>query len=455
MSGKPKMMKLGMYLDNHGGHVASWRMPGVNPRDVEKLSYWQNLARICENAKMDYVFFADSNRVQNQGNPAAQARMPAMPYFEPVTLLSALASVTEHLGLVATLTTTFSQPFTVARLFGSLDLISEGRASWNVVTSGNNDEAPNFQATAHMGHDDRYARAEEFLDIVLALWDSWEDDAFPRDQETGIYLDPQKMHYLNHASDSFSVRGPLNMPRPPQGHPVIFQAGSSEVGREFGAKKADALFTAQGNIEGAMAFYSDVKQRALRFGRNPDHLVIYTGVTPIVGSTMEEAQAKFELLQSKLTPEVSLQMLTTVLGTDLSYMPLDEQITDLPPSDVMQSRRDLLLAKALNEKMTLRDLANYVAGGRGHRLLVGTPESIADDFQDWVESGATDGFLIAPAYFPASLEDFTSQVVPELQRRGLFRTEYEGKTLRENMGLPRPEHPAATAQVPKAGTVVS
>ncbi len=442
MSKRSKKLKLGVYLDNHGGHVASWRMPAVEPLDVDNISYWQRLARLCEAARMDYLFLADSNRVQYQRNPKAMAKMAATPFYEPLTLLSALAGATEKLGLVATLTTTYNQPYTVARLFGSLDRISGGRASWNVVTSASGDEAPNFQADRHMAHDDRYARAREFLDIVLGLWDSWEDDAFPRDQASGTYLRHDKMHYLNHDTERFSVRGPLNLPRPPQGYPVIFQSGSSEVGRQFGAEKADALFTAQETKEGAGAYYSDLKHRAERAGRNPDHLIIYMGVSPIVGRTMDEAQEQFEMLQSKLEPDVLLQLLTEVLGIDVSKLPTDELITDLPASDGMQSRRDLLLAKAIKEKMTLLDLARFVAGGRGHRQIIGTPQSIADDFQDWLESGITDGFLLAPAYLPGSLQNFVDLVVPELQRRGIFRTNYEGKTLRENMGIPRPCHPA-------------
>jgi FMN-dependent oxidoreductase (nitrilotriacetate monooxygenase family) len=434
------MMRIGAYFSNHGGHVASWLMPTVQPAEAQKLRYWQNLARICEEGKLDFLFLADSNRVQYQRNPSAMRHMAATPLFEPVTLLSALAATTEHLGLVATMTTTYNQPFSVARLFGSLDHVSDGRASWNVVTSTSGDEAPNFQAEKHMEHGDRYARAREFLKITFGLWDSWEDDAFPFDQESGTYLHPEKMHYLNHSTERFSVKGPLNLPRPPQGRPVIFQAGSSEVGRDFGAEVADALFTAQSTIEGARAFYSDVKSRVEAYGRDPNHLPIFVGVGPIVGRTQEEAQAKFDLLQSKVSPEVAIQVLSEVLSIDLRGFPLDEVITDLPMNDGMKSRRDLLLAKALEEKMTLLDLARFVSGGRGHRQIIGTPESIADDFQEWFESGAADGFLLAPSHLPDSIDDFVTMVVPELQRRGLFRTEYEGKTLRENLGIPRPAH---------------
>jgi FMN-dependent oxidoreductase (nitrilotriacetate monooxygenase family) len=443
MTSPQKKMKIGSFFSVHGGHVASWLMPTVTPADAQKLSYWQNLARWCEVGKLDFLFLADSNRVQYQRNPAAMRHMAATPLFEPVTLLSALAATTEHLGLVATMTTTYTQPFSVARFFGSLDHVSSGRASWNVVTSTSGDEAPNFQAQKHLPHQDRYARAREFLKITFGLWDSWEDDAFPFDKETGTYLIPEKMHYLNHSTEQFSVKGPLNLPRPPQGRPVIFQAGSSETGRDFGAEMADALFTAQENIKGAQEFYSDVKRRVVEYGRQPEHLPIFVGIAPIVGRTREEAQEKYDLLQSKVTPEVAIQVLSEVLTIDLRGFPLDEVITDLPQNDGMKSRRDLLLAKAIKERMTLLDLARFVAGGRGHRQIIGTPEMIADDFQEWFESGACDGFLLAPSHLPDSIEDFVTLVVPELQRRGLFRTEYEGKTLRENLGIPRPVHPAA------------
>src|SRR5689334_6697459 len=260
MPARQKKMKIGAYLNAHGAHVASWLTHAGKPTEVEDIRYWQHIAKVCEAGRLDYIFFADSNRVQYQRNPKAMEQMAPTPYFEPLTLLAALSTSTEHLGLAATMTTTYNQPFSVARLFGSLDRVSRGRASWNVVTSASSDEAPNFQAEAHLPHDERYARAREFLQIVLGLWDSWEDDAFPRDRSSGKYLDHGKMHYLNWSTDRFSVKGPLNQPRPPQGHPVIFQAGSSGIGRDFGAEMADALFTAQETKEGALAFYKDVKQ---------------------------------------------------------------------------------------------------------------------------------------------------------------------------------------------------
>jgi FMN-dependent oxidoreductase (nitrilotriacetate monooxygenase family) len=441
-SNPKKKLKLGAILGHHGAHLASWRHPLVNPADAGTLAYWQKLARICEAGRMDYLFVADTNRVQYLRNPQVMSQMSATTVFEPVTLLSALAASTEHLGLVGTMTTTYNQPYHVARLFSSLDHLSGGRASWNVVTSSSSEEAPNFVADKHLGHDDRYGRAREFLDVVLGLWDSWEDDAFIHDQEAGVFLDPGKMHYLNHQGERFSVRGPLNSPRTPQGRPLIFQAGSSDIGRQFGAEKADALFTAQETLPAAQAFYADVKNRAARCGRDPDDLLIFVGVGPIVGHSLAEAQGKLDLLQSRLAPDVALLLLSEVLASDVTHMSPDQLVKDLPPSDGMQSRRDLLLAKAIEEKMTLLELSRFVAGGRGHRQLIGTPQSIADDLELWLEAGACDGFLIQAPYLPGGLEDFVQLVVPLLQERGIYRTEYEGKTLRENLGLRKPVHPA-------------
>jgi N-acetyl-S-(2-succino)cysteine monooxygenase len=446
MSSHRKQLKLGAILGHQGGHVAAWRHPDVDPAGHGTLAHWQNLARLCEAGRMDFLFVADTNRVQYLRDEKALSQMSPTTVFDPITLLSALAATTQHIGLVGTMTTTYHEPYHVARMFSSLDHLSGGRASWNVVTSSSSDEAPNFVPTTHMQHDDRYDRAKEFLDVVLGLWDSWEEDAFVYNQETGIFLDPAKMHYLNHQGAQFSVKGPLNSPRTPQGRPLIFQAGSSDIGRQFGAEKADALFTAAETIPSAKAFYDDVKGRAARCGRNPDELLIYVGVGPIVGRTMAEAQAKLALLQSKLAPDVAFLLLSEVLAADVSHMPHDAPVTELPRSDGMQSRRDLLLAKAIREKMTWLDLARFNAGGRGHRQLLGTPESIADDLQSWLEAGACDGFLISSPYLPGALEDFVTLVVPELQRRGIYRTEYEGKTLRENLGIPKPVHPAQAAR---------
>jgi len=438
-----KQMKIGVWTDGDGGHVAAWRHPEAIPGYCGTLPFWQDLGRICERGKLDFLFLADSNRVQYQKNPKVMRQMPATPVFEPLTLLSALAASTTHLGLAATMTTTYNEPYHLARVFASLDHLSGGRGSWNVVTSSSSDEAPNFSAEKHMAHDDRYARAKEFLQICIGLWDSWEDDAFIRDKESGTYLDYDKLHYLNWRSEQFQVKGPLNSPRSPQGRPVIFQAGSSDIGREFGAETADAIFTAQDSFASAKAFYDDVKGRMAKFGRHPDDMLIFVGVGPIVGRTLEEARAKYDQLQSLMPADVAMLVLSEVLGgADLSKLPRDELVTTLPPSDGIKSRRDLLLQKALDEKMTLLELARFTAGGRGHRQIIGTPEMVADDFQYWLQNGATDGFLLAPASLPGSLRDFVDLVVPELQRRGIFRSDYEGNTLREIMGLPYPVHRA-------------
>lgn len=439
-----RMMRLGLVANGQGWHVAGWRHPSVDPARSTTLSYYAELARIAERGKFDFLFLADNNGVAYLDNPSALSQMAISVHVEPVTLLGALAALTTHLGLVATVTTTYTEPYHVARKFAALDHLSGGRASWNVVTSANPKEAFNFSAEKHMAHGDRYQRAREFLEITFGLWDSFEDDAFAFDQKAGLYVDPAKMHYLDWRSDQFQVKGPLNSPRSPQGRPVIFQAGSSESGMELGAETADAIFTAQESFDRAKTFYADIKGRLPKFGRGPEDMLIFVGVSPIVGRTLEEAQAKYDYLQSLVSDDVGLKFLSDVMGgVDLSGLPLDEKVTTLPATQGGQARRDLFIAKATKEGMTLRELCRFVVGGRGHRLLIGTPESVADGLQQWFEAKAADGFLIAPAYFPEQFDDFVSLVVPELQRRGLFRKDYEGRTLREHFGLQRPRHFAA------------
>jgi len=437
-------LRLGIYLNNTGAHEVSWRHPSVDPRAVTTLKYWARNARLAEACKADFLFFADNNQVRYRHHAPSLRQLGLSITTEPFTTIAALAGATEHIGLVSTASTTYNEPYHVARKFAWLDHLSGGRASWNAVTTASPGEAPNFSAEKHPGHGDRYLRAQEFLRIVRGLWDSWEDDAFPRDQQSGTMTEPAKMHFLNYRSEEFAVEGPLNLPRSPQGWPVIFQAGSSDVGREFGAETADAIFTAQQTHAGAQAFYRDVKQRMGKYGRDPGHLLIFPGVCAIVGRTRVEAQEKYDFLQSMLSIESSLFFLSDLLGgTDLSKIPLDEPLTDLPPTEGMKGRRELLLAKAREKNFTLRQLAYDTAGLRGHRVLIGTAEEIADDFQHWFETEAADGFLLAPALLPQSLEDYAELLIPELQRRGLFRTDYEGSTMRENLGIPRPVHPAS------------
>jgi N-acetyl-S-(2-succino)cysteine monooxygenase len=361
--------------------------------------------------------------------------------FEPLTLLGGLAAVTKRVGLTASATTTYTEPYHLARMLASLDHMSGGRVGWNLVTSQNEAEAYNFGLDTHPSHAQRYARAKEFAKVVMGLWDSWEDDAFPRDKKSGIFFDPAKLHVLNHKGRIFSVRGPLNVPRPPQGHPVILQAGSSDVGKDLAAFCGEVIFTAQHALAGAQAFYADVKGRLTRYHRSPDDVLIIVGVFPYVGKTQQEADEKFDELQSLIDPAVGLSLLASELGgVDLSAYPLDGPLPSLPESNAGKSRQRLLAGMAQRENLTIRQLFRYVAGGRGHWQIVGTPQRIADQLEEWFQKEAADGFMIMPPALPGDLEDFIELVVPELQRRRLFRTDYHGQTLREHLGLRRPEH---------------
>jgi alkanesulfonate monooxygenase len=362
-----------------------------------------------------------------------------MAYFEPITLLSALAAVTEHIGLVSTATTSYNEPYHVARKYASLDHISGGRAGWNVVTSGNLSEAWNFGREAHYEHGDRYDRAREFIDVVKGLWDSWDDDAFVRDRSSAIYFDPEKLHVLNHKGEHFSVRGPLNVARPPQGHPVIVQAGSSETGKEFAAEYAEVIFTMARTVERAKAFYDDVKGRMAKFGRHPEHLKIMAGFNPVIGNTELEAEEKHQFLQSRIHPEVGLELLSAAVGGfDLSRYPLDGPLPDIPESKGSKAHFKQVVDMARIEGLTIRQIYMRYAGARGNRTVKGTPQKIADEMEDWFLSRAIDGFLVQPSYLPGGLDEFVATVIPELQRRGIFRRRYSGRTLRENLGLPRP-----------------
>jgi len=393
-------------------------------------------------AKFDLLCLADGLATRD-GNLDALSRWPQyMAYFEPITLLSAIAAVTSRIGLVSTATTSYNEPYNIARKYASLDHISGGRAGWNIVTSANLTEAFNFGREAHYEHGERYDRALEFADIVRGLWDSWDDDAFLRDRTTARYFDPAKLHYLHHKGPHFSVRGPLNVARPPQGHPVLFQAGSSEAGRELAAQIAEAVFTPQLNLPAAQDFYRDLKTRMAKYGRPPDHLKIMPGLNPIVGRTAAEAEEKHRYLQSLIHPEVGLELLSNALGDyDLRGCDIDGPLPDgvFATGDIagVTSRRNVL-RWATEEKMTIRQLYERFAGARGQRTLKGSPTQIADDMESWFVNHGVDGFLIQPSHLPGGLEDFIAYVIPELQNRGLFRTEYEGTMLRDHLGLPRP-----------------
>ncbi|MFF3688077.1 LLM class flavin-dependent oxidoreductase [Streptomyces sp. NPDC002187] len=436
----PRQFHLNAFLMNAGHHDAAWRHPRTRPERITDLSYFQELARTAERGKLDSLFLADG--VALWGN----ARYNAVGGFEPLTLLSALAVATEHIGLIATVSTTFNEPFHVARKFASLDHLSGGRAGWNIVTSGNVAEARNFGREEHLEHSLRYERAAEFLDVTRALWDSWRDDAAVIDRERGVYAEEGAVRAIDHRGDHFRVDGPLNVPRSPQGHPLLVQAGSSEDGKEFAARHAEAVFTAQQTLADGQTFYKDLKSRLAKYGRTADQLKILPGICPVIGGTEAEARALEDELTGLQVPAYGLQQLSGMLGTDLTGLPLDGPLPELPEErDINgnKSRFTLVAELARRESLTIRELIARLGGGRGHRVFAGTPEQIADQLEEWFTQGAADGFNIMPPYLPGGLDDFVDHVVPLLQRRGLFRTEYAGRTLRDRYGLERPAGRAA------------
>jgi FMN-dependent oxidoreductase (nitrilotriacetate monooxygenase family) len=430
-------MKLGAFLMATGHHVAAWRHPDVPANAGLDIRHYRHLAQVAEAARFDALFVADSVAAPTGDIASHMARSD---HFEPLTLLCALSAVTEHIGLIATATTTYNEPYHVARKFASLDHLSGGRAGWNLVTSDAAAEAQNFGRDQHLGHAERYSRAREFHQVVTGLWDSWADDAFIRDKASGRYYEPSGLHVLNHQGEHFSVKGPLNVARSPQGQPVVVQAGSSETGRDLAAQTAEVVFTAQTSLRNAQAFYRDLKARLADYGRSEDSLKIMPGVFIVVDESAERAWEKFEAFQALVEPQVGVALLGRMLGNfDLSGYPLDGPLPELPLTDSGQRSRQLLLTElAGQEQLTLAQLGRRIAGGRGHYSLVGTPTQIADELQVWFEQGAADGFNVLVPHLPGGLEDVARLLVPELQRRGLFRTEYEGSTLRENLGLQRP-----------------
>ncbi|WP_122413122.1 LLM class flavin-dependent oxidoreductase [Pseudomonas viridiflava] len=437
MSTTARQMKLGAFLMATGHHVAAWRHPDVPADAGLDFKHYRHLAQVAEAAKFDALFVADSVAAAT-GDIAS--RMARSDHFEPLTLLSALSAVTDHIGLIATATTTYNEPYHVARKFASLDHLSGGRAGWNLVTSDAAAEAQNFGRSEHVGHAERYSRAREFHQVVTGLWNSWADDAFTRDKASGQYYDPARVQVLNHQGEHFSVKGPLNVARSPQGQPVVVQAGSSEVGRDLAAQTAEVVFTAQTSLASAQAFYADIKGRLAAYGRSADSLKIMPGVLIVVAESEVLAREKFESFQDLVEPEVGVALLGRMLGNfDLSGYPLDGPLPELPLTDSGQrSRQKLLTELAEREHLNLTQLGRRIAGGRGHYSLIGTPEQVADELQTWFEQGAADGFNVLVPHLPGGLEDVARLLVPELQRRGLFRTEYEGTTLRENLGLQRP-----------------
>jgi FMN-dependent oxidoreductase (nitrilotriacetate monooxygenase family) len=434
-----RTIHLGAFVHETGQHVAAWRHPGAHMRSGTSFAEMVETAQLAERGKFDLLFLADSAAVNLIGSADARRRMGKVVKFEPMTILSALAAVTKNLGLVATSTTTYNEPYTLARQFASLDQISGGRSGWNLVTSNNEQDALNYSRDEHLSHADRYERAIEFADVVNGLWDSWDEDAFIRDKESGVSFDLAKMHVLNHKGKHFQVRGPLNVACSPQGRPVLVQAGASGTGRDVAARLAELVFTAATTFEQAKEFYADVRARVPRFGRSQDQVLVMPGFYPVVATTASEAREKYEYLQSLIQKPVGISILEHTIGVhDLDKIPLDGPVPEMADTNGPLSRQRLLLEQARRDKLTFWELCLANAGPRGHALSIGTPTQVADEMEHWFNDGAADGFNVMPAWLPGSLKDFVDLVIPELQRRGLFRTEYEAMTLRGNLGLPKP-----------------
>ncbi len=440
--GASRQLRLNAFLMSTGHHEASWRLAESDPTSNTDVAHFVRLAQTAERGLMDSVFFADSPALFGE-----VGRRPAGS-LEPTVLLTAMGAATTHIGLIATASTSYNDPFNLARRFASLDHVSGGRAGWNIVTTATLEAARNFGLDELPAHADRYRRAREFVEVAVKLWDSWEDDAVLADKEGGRWGDTDKVHPIEHVGQHFRVRGPMNLPRSPQGRPVLVQAGSSQDGRDFAAQHAEAIFTAQQTLEDAQEFYADIKARATTFGRDPERLLVLPGIVPAIGSTEAEARALEEELDALILPEYARRQLARTLRVAPERLPLDEQLPDdLPDEDQIEgakSRYTLIVTLARRERLTVRQLIGRLGGGRGHRTFSGTPEQVADAIEHWFTHGAADGFNVMPPALPSGLEAFVDHVVPILQRRGLFRTEYTGSTLRDHYGLDRPDSQYAT-----------
>lgn len=433
---RDRQLHLGAFMRPVGIHTAWWRYPGGYPDANFNFAHLAHFARRLEAAKFDAFFMADHLAVMNMPI-AALRRSATVTSFDPLTLLPALAVLTERIGLIATASTTYNEPYHVARKFASLDHISNGRAGWNLVTSGNPDEALNFGRDAHLEHATRYARAREFFDVVTGLWDSFADDAFPMDPESGLFVDPAKIHVLDHRGEFLTVKGPLNVARPVQGWPVIVQAGASEAGKQIAAETAEMVFGSGSTLDAARAFYADVKGRMPAAGRDPDSLKILPGCFVVLGETEAEAQAKKARLDDLVHPDSGLANLSVRLGVDATGFDLDAPLPDLPETNASKSGQAQIVDYARRTGATVRELARKV-GGYGGLQMVGTPAQVADRMEEWLETRACDGFNVMFPFVPEGLDDVVDGLVPELQRRGLFRTAYAGTTLRDHLGLKRP-----------------
>ncbi len=432
-----RKMSLGLSIANLGYHYAAWRHPRVPADGNMDFRHFVHCARLAERGKFDLIFLADSSAVRDLDNLAIAREMEhQLVKHEPIALLAAMSTVTSHVGLVPTASTTYNEPYNLTRMLATLDILSEGRAGWNMVTSFSLDEARNFGLKGTLDSDSRHARAAEFADVMRGLFDSWEDDAVPRDKASGLYYDPSRMHVLNHVGRHFKVRGPLDVPRPPQGHIPIFTAGDSEQAQELAARSADGLYAGQPDLARARAYYASVKGRLAKYGRSHDELKIMPGIMPFVGRTMQEAQDKFDMMQALIEPKLGLGLLVVNNFPDYTGYDIDGPIPDLPLAAGRKTHFTMaLLEEAKSKAATIRQLYERVSGGFWHMGVVGTPTTIADLMEEWFTTGAADGFNIQPPCIPVDAEDFVELVIPELQRRGLFRLDYETKTLREHLGL--------------------
>ena len=431
-----RQLHLNAFLMEAGHHEASWRLPESNPRADFDLGHWIALAKLAEEAKFDSLFLADGPALTGTG----EFRPPGQ--LEPLTLLTALSQHTSRIGLIATVSSTYNEPYNLARRLASVDHVSGGRAGWNIVTSAGADEAANFGLVERPSHAARYERAHEFLTVAKALWDSWETEAVLADKESGRYADPARVHAINHVGPNFSVAGALNVERPPQGHPLLVQAGSSQDGRNFAAQHAEAIFTAHQTYERAAEFYGDIKARARAAGRDPDGVVVLPGIVPFIGSTEEEAAELARQFDELRIAEYGLTQLAWNFETDPSVFELDAPLPNFilarPKLEGSQSRSDLIIELAVRENLTVREILSRLGGGRGHFTFVGTPDQVVDTIVSWFEGGAADGFNIMAPALPSGLETFIEHVLPILRSKGLFREDYQGATLREHYGIPVP-----------------
>ncbi|MEV6596797.1 LLM class flavin-dependent oxidoreductase [Actinoplanes sp. NPDC051346] len=445
---RPGQLHLNAFLMGVGHHEAAWRLPQSDPYAHVNVAHYRNLARIAERGKLDSLFLADGPVLWDQVERRPSGTL------EPTVLLTALAAATERIGLIATASTTYNEPYNLARRFASLDLISDGRAGWNIVTTAGLDAARNFNLDHLPAHAERYERAAEFVDVSLKLWDSWDDEAILADKERGVWGDSDRIYPPAHAGRFYRVAGALNVPRSAQGHPLLVQAGSSQNGRTFAAKYAEAVFTAHQTLADAQQFYDDLKRRATEHGRDPHHVKILPGIVPVIGDTEAQARELDAELNRLIRPEFALPGLAELLGVDVADLRLDAELpAHLPEEDELEgakSRRTLVVNLGRRERLTVREIIAWLGGGRGHLTFTGTPEQVADAITGWYDAGAADGFNIMPPVLPDGLEQFVDRVVPILQERGRFRTDYTGHTLRDHYGLPRPANRNTAARQPTA-----